>query len=39
MRGGFVVGCLEGGGSGCGRSDEEVVSIDKERIVTKGDAI
>lgn len=37
--GGFVVGCLEGGGGGCETSDEEVVSIDKERMDFKGDAM
>ena len=37
--GGFVVGCLEGGGGGCKMSDEEVVSIDKERMDRKGDVM
>ena len=39
VRGGLAVGCLEGGGGGCGMSDDEVVSIDKERMGIKGDAI
>jgi hypothetical protein len=36
---GFVVGCLEGGGGGCGTSEDDVVSIDRERKGIKGDAI
>jgi hypothetical protein len=36
---GFAVGCLDGGGGGCGTSEDVVVSIDKERRGTKGDAI
>jgi hypothetical protein len=42
VRGGFAVGgCLEGGGGGCKTSgdDDEVVSIDKERVDFKGDVM
>lgn len=35
----FVVGCLEGGGGGCKTSDDEVLSIDKERMEIKGDVM
>ena len=38
MRGGFAVGCLEGGG-GCKASDVEVVSIDNERMDLKGEVM
>ena len=38
MRGGFVAGCLVGGG-GCKVSDDEVVSIDKERMDLKGEVM
>jgi len=34
-----VAGCLEGGGGGSGVSDDDVVSIDKERMGIKGDAM
>jgi len=36
---GFAVGCLDGGSGGCGTSEDDVVSIDKERRGTKGNAI
>lgn len=39
VRGGLVVGCFDGGGGGSGMSDDEVVSIDKERMGIKGDAM
>jgi hypothetical protein len=39
VRSGLAVGCLEGGGGGCGMSDDEVVSIDKERMGIKGNAM
>ena len=39
MRAGFAVGCFEGGGGGCKASDDDVVSIDKERMDFKGDVM
>jgi hypothetical protein len=39
VRSGLAVGCLEGGGGGCGMSDDEVVSIDKERMGIKRNAM
>jgi hypothetical protein len=39
VRGGFAVGCLDGGSGGCGMSDDEVVSIDKERMGIEEDAM
>jgi len=39
VRSGLAVGCLEGGGGGCGMSDDEVGSIDKERMGINEDAM
>ena len=39
VRSGLEVGCLEGGGGGCGMSDDEVGSIDNERMGIKGDTM